>query len=135
MGSEEKINIDIFKVVTRAIAESDNLVIMANHLTQLLVGAMEIKGCTIFVLNPETKELEILASFGLSINYINKGPVLSNKSIARTIGGEPCGDRGCLHQRRTAIPGEHEKRGNRGHCCRSHNVFQANNRSSKALPL
>ncbi len=89
MGSEEKINIDIFKVVTRAIAESDNLVIMANHLTQLLVGAMEIKGCTIFALNPETKELEILASFGLSINYINKGPVLSNKSIARTIGGEP----------------------------------------------
>ncbi len=39
MSVEEKIDIEIFKVVFRAIAESDNLEIMANHLTQLLVAA------------------------------------------------------------------------------------------------
>jgi GAF domain-containing protein len=89
MSSEEKIDIDIFKVVTRAIAESDNLEIMANHLTQLLVGALEIKGCTIFALNPETQELEVLASFGLSIRYLNKGPLLTGKSIGATLKGEP----------------------------------------------
>jgi signal transduction protein with GAF and PtsI domain len=88
MGTKEKIDIDIFKVVNRAIAQSDSLDIMATHLSQLLVGALEIKGCTIFALNLETKELEIIASFGLSLNYLNKGPVLTAKSIRNTFKGE-----------------------------------------------
>jgi len=81
MASENKIDINIFKVVTKAIAESDNLGIMADRLTQLLVGALEIKGCTLFALNGGTKELEILATFGMSIDYLNKGPVVFDKSI------------------------------------------------------
>jgi transcriptional regulator with GAF, ATPase, and Fis domain len=81
MQNDERINIDIFKVVTRAIAKSCNLEIMAKHLTQLLVGAMEIKGATIFASNIETKELEVLGSFGLSIRYMNKGPVFFDRSI------------------------------------------------------
>ena len=89
MSAEEKIDIDLFKVVFRAIAQSDNLEIMANHLTQLLVAALEIKGCTIFALNPDSNELEDLASFGLSMSYLEKGPVLSDKSIADTFKGKP----------------------------------------------
>jgi len=85
MGVKEKIDIDVFKVVTRAIAESDNIDVMTNHLIQLLVGVLEIKGGTIFALNPETNELEILASLGLSINYLNKGPVFVNKSIGEEL--------------------------------------------------
>ena len=89
MAVENKIDIDIFKVVTKAIAESDDSGIMANHLAQLLVAALGIKGCSIFVLDPETKELEILASFGLSLKYLNKGPILSPKSISFVLKGEP----------------------------------------------
>jgi signal transduction protein with GAF and PtsI domain len=89
MSAEEKIDIDLFKVVFRAIAQSDNLEIMANHLTQLLVAALEIKGCTIFALNVELDELEVLASFGLSTDYVHKGPVLSDKSMADNSGGKP----------------------------------------------
>ena len=89
MSIEEKIDIDLFKVVFRAIAHSDNLEIMANHLTQLLVAALEIKGCTIFILNPESEELEVLASFGLSMSYLYKGPILSDKSMADMFKGKP----------------------------------------------
>ena len=89
MSAKEKIDIDLFKVVFRAIAQSDNLEIMANHLTQLLVAALEIKGCTIFALNPESNELEDLASFGLSMSYLEKGPVLTDKSITDTFKGRP----------------------------------------------
>jgi len=81
MSAEDKIDINVFKVVTHAIAESDDLEMMANHLTQLLVGTLDIKGCSLFVLNPQTKELENLASFGLSISYLNKGPIVFDKSI------------------------------------------------------
>ncbi len=81
MATESKIDINTFKVVTMAIAESDDLRIMADYLTQLLVGAMEIKGCTLFALNSEANELEILSSFGMSLEYMNKGPVVFNKSL------------------------------------------------------
>jgi transcriptional regulator with GAF, ATPase, and Fis domain len=89
MGIQEKIDIDVFKVVTRAIAQSDSLDIMTDHLSQLLVGSLRIKGCSIFALNVESEELEILGGFGLSIQYLNKGPLLSEKSIAQTLRGEP----------------------------------------------
>ena len=81
MDADIKIDINIFKIVTRAVAESDDLGIMANHLCQLLVSALEIKGSTLFALNPQTKELEVLASFGMSLKYMNKGPVVFDKSI------------------------------------------------------
>lgn len=88
MSLEDKITIDVFKVVTRAIAESDNLEIMTQHLAYLLVSALDIKGCTLFVLNPETDELEALASSGLSMDYLHKGPVFSEKSFASSRNGE-----------------------------------------------
>jgi len=89
MSVQEKIDINIFKVVFRAIAHSDNLEIMADHLTQLLVATLEIKGCTIFALNPESEELEVLASFGMSMSYVHKGPVLKDKSIAESSSSKP----------------------------------------------
>jgi signal transduction protein with GAF and PtsI domain len=89
MASKDKIDIDVFKAVARAIAQSDNLEIMTSHLAQLLVGTLENKGCSIFALNPESGELEPLASFGLSIGYLNKGPIFSSKSIGAIKKGKP----------------------------------------------
>ena len=89
MDSKDKIDIEVFKAVARAIAQSDSLEIMTSHMAQLLVGCLENKGCSIFALNPESGELELLASFGLSIGYLNKGPVLSGKSIGAIKKGEP----------------------------------------------
>ena len=89
MQGKDQIDIRLFKLVSRAMAESDDLEIMATHLTQLLVSALEVKGCAIFVLNPASEELEVLASFGLSIEYMNKGPVIFNKSMRGQPKGEP----------------------------------------------
>ncbi len=111
MSVQEKIDINIFKVVFRAIAQSDNLEIMANHLTQLLVAALEIKGSTIFVLNPESEELEVLASFGLSMTYVNKGPVITKKSIAETSGAKPTVIRDVHESDRLQYPEDASKEG------------------------
>jgi len=111
MGIEDKIDIDIFKLVTRAISESNNIVIMANHLTQLLVGTLGIKGCAIFILNPELKELEALASFGLSIDYMTKGPVLSDKSVGSALGKEPVIIRDVTNDDRLQYPEDAKKEG------------------------
>lgn len=89
MDAEEKITIDTFKIVTRAIAESNDLEIMANQLCRLMVAALEIKGCSIFLMNFDTQELELLANFGLSTGYLSKGPVVAERSIGCTLKGIP----------------------------------------------
>jgi transcriptional regulator with GAF, ATPase, and Fis domain len=89
MNTEDKIGLSIVTIVHKALSESDSLEIMCTHLTQLLVAAIGIKGCAIFILNPESQELEIFTSFGLSASYVNKGPVLTTKSIADSIKGIP----------------------------------------------
>ena len=89
MASENRINIDIFKAVTGSVAHSDDLDVMTNHLSQLLTASLDIKGCAIFVLNADTEELEILASFGLSAKYLTKGPLNTPKSINETFQGNP----------------------------------------------
>ena len=110
MGNAEKIDIDVFKTVTRAIAESDDLEIMTGHLTQLLVGTLEIKGCSIFALEPASGELELLSSFGLSIGYLNKGPVFSDKSIGDIKKGKPVIIRDLRKRTFCNIPRKQERR-------------------------
>ena len=80
MATKDIVDLDIFKIITRSIAESGNLEIMGNRTAHLLVGSLGIKASAIFALNPETEELEHLASFGLSIDYLNKGAVKIGKS-------------------------------------------------------
>jgi GAF domain-containing protein len=111
MVAEDRIDIEIYKVVTRAIAASDNLEDMATTLTHLLVGALGIKGSTVFVLNPETEELEALASFGLSFNYMNKGPVLVKKSLDHQLRGEPVVIRDVSTSDRLQYPKDAQKEG------------------------
>ncbi len=111
MPAEEKIDIDLFKTVFKAMAQSDNLEIMANHLTQLLTAALEIKGCTIFAVNPETEELEVLASFGLSMSYVHKGPIMKDKSIGAIMVGEPIVIRDINKSDRLQYPDDARKEG------------------------
>ncbi|MCU0540205.1 MAG: GAF domain-containing protein [Desulfobacterales bacterium] len=89
MSVDKKIDFNLFKVVFRAMAHSEDLDIMTNQLAQLLVAALDIKGCTIFALNPESRELEALANFGLSSDYVFKGPVLTERSLAGDANGVP----------------------------------------------
>ncbi|MGD9212538.1 MAG: GAF domain-containing protein, partial [Desulfobacteraceae bacterium] len=52
--------------------------------------ALKVKGCTLFLFNPKTNELNIAGSYGLSDEYLNKGPVSSLKSISESLqDGEP----------------------------------------------
>ncbi len=47
--------------------------------------ALEAKGCALFLINRKTDELEVASSFGLSEDYVNKGPLSSLRSIAQSL--------------------------------------------------
>lgn len=89
MSNSQKIDLETYKLIIETVFDAKDLGQLGSSVTQLLVGAMEVKGATIFIVNPVKEELEILATKGLSINYINKGPILVDKSIKLAANLEP----------------------------------------------
>jgi len=79
------VNYDTFIKITKAISHSrdpEEVVLMT---VESIKSALDVKGCTLFLINRKSHELEIAASYGLSQEYINKGPVSAMKSIAQSL--------------------------------------------------
>ena len=81
MSLQNKIDLDTYKLIIETLTESDDLMVMGSQLTSLLIGATGAKGATLFILNTEKEEFEILSTEGLSSAYVNKGPILVDQSI------------------------------------------------------
>lgn len=73
--------------------------------------ALAVKGCTLFLINRKTNELKIAGSYGLSENYLNKGPISSIKSIAESLGEGPVAIYDVLDDPRIQYPEEAKKEG------------------------
>lgn len=50
-----------------------------------VTSALGVKGCTLFLFNRQSEDLQIAGSYGLSEEYLNKGPVSSLRSIADSL--------------------------------------------------
>jgi GAF domain-containing protein len=73
--------------------------------------ALDVKGCTLFLINRKTNELKIAGSYGLSENYLNKGPISSLKSIAESLEEGPVAIYDVLDDPRIQYPEEAQKEG------------------------
>lgn len=47
--------------------------------------ALNVKGCTLFLFSPRSKELKLVGSYGLSNDYLDKGPISALRSIASSL--------------------------------------------------
>lgn len=76
--------------ITKAIStlrEPEDIVLVA---VEGIAHALNVKGCALFLFSPKTNELKIAGSFGLSEDYLNKGPISSLKSISDSLqDGQP----------------------------------------------
>lgn len=52
-------------------------------------SALGVKGSALFLVNKKTHELELAGAYGLSDNYLNKGPLSAMKSIAAALKDGP----------------------------------------------
>jgi GAF domain-containing protein len=59
-----------------------------HNLTVDICEALDMKGVIIRLLNKETGNLQLVASHGLSNEFLNKGPVSAEKSVAQAMKGE-----------------------------------------------
>ncbi len=73
--------------------------------------ALDVKGCAVFLINRQTDELELAASFGLSEDYISKGPLSALRSIAQSLEVGPVAIYDVTDDPRIQYPEEAQKEG------------------------
>ena len=82
---KQLINYETLTRITGAISasrEPDEIVLMT---VESVKHALDVKGCTLFLINRQTDELAIAGSYGLSQEYLDKGPVSALQSIAASL--------------------------------------------------
>ncbi|MCX7635680.1 MAG: GAF domain-containing protein, partial [Syntrophales bacterium] len=79
----------MFADLSANIAASLDVKTILQTLTEDTAKAMGVKGATIRLLNDDRTVLQLVASYGLSERYLNKGPISAEKSIAEALNGKP----------------------------------------------
>jgi signal transduction protein with GAF and PtsI domain len=73
--------------------------------------AFKAKGCSVFLVHRETKELGLVASSGLSQNYLQKGPIHFMQTISEAKDAVPIAIYDVMDDPRIEYPGEAQKEG------------------------
>ncbi|MBW2608209.1 MAG: GAF domain-containing protein [Deltaproteobacteria bacterium] len=104
-------NYDTLLKITGAISatrDPEDIVVLT---VESVKTAMDVKGCTLFLINRKTDELKIAGSYGLSQNYLDKGPISSLKSIAESFKEGPVAIFDVTDDPRIQYPEEAKKEG------------------------
>lgn len=104
------INYDTLLKVAGAISHSKDPEEVVLMTVESIKTALGVKGCAIFLVNRRTDELELAASFGLSEDYIGKGPLSAMRSIAGSL-REPVAIYDVTDDPRIQYPEEAQKEG------------------------
>ena len=79
------INYDSLIRITKAISmlrDPEEIVLVT---VEGVTHALNVKGCTVFLFSKKSDELKLAGSYGLSKEYLDKGPVSSLRSIASAL--------------------------------------------------
>ena len=79
------INYDSLIRITRAISmlrDPEEIVLVT---VEGVTHALNVKGCTVFLFSKKSDELKVAGCYGLSNEYLDKGPVSSLRSIASAL--------------------------------------------------
>jgi signal transduction protein with GAF and PtsI domain len=111
MRNKEKAYFRLLKDKCKAIKPGSNLREFLNFVIENMIATLNIKACTVFLLNRERNILEVLASNGLSDSYLKKGPVDADKSITDTLLGRSAMIWDVSNDERIEYPHEAKKEG------------------------
>lgn len=81
-------NARLFLDLASSINSSLEIKEILNNLTKGIGTALDMKGAAIRLLDKESGDLKLVASWGLSDEFLNKGPVSSTKSAVQALKGE-----------------------------------------------
>ncbi|MGD8834355.1 MAG: GAF domain-containing protein [Desulfobacteraceae bacterium] len=105
------INYETLLKITNGISASNDPEEIMVLTVESVKSAMNIKGCTLFLINRKTNDLDIAASSGLSDEYLQKGPVSALKSIAQSLEEGPVAITEIMDDPRLQYPEAAQKEG------------------------
>jgi GAF domain-containing protein len=105
------INYETLLKVAKAISHSKDPEEVALITVESIKTALDAKGCSLFLINGKTNELELAASYGLSDDYLNKGPISALRSIAQSLEEGPVAIYDVMDDPRIQYPKEAKKEG------------------------
>jgi GAF domain-containing protein len=108
---KQLINYETLLKVTKAISHSKDPEEVALMTVESIKTALGVKGCSLFLINRKNNELELATSYGLSDEYINKGPVSALRSIAQSLEEGPVAIFDVMDDPRIQYPNEARKEG------------------------
>jgi len=97
--------------LTTAISQSkdpEEIVLMT---AESVTSALGFKACSVFLINKKTNELELAGSFGLSSDYLNKGPVKHMGELQKSLEDGPVAIYDVSDDPRIQYPEEAKKEG------------------------
>ncbi len=102
---------DMLIRVTNAISGCKDPEEVALVTAESVKTAFQAKGCSVFLISNDTRELGLAASFGLSHEYLNKGPVRYMQEITEAKDQVPIAIYDVQDDPRIQYPGAAEKEG------------------------
>lgn len=108
---KEIMNYEVILKITKAIAMSKDPEEVTLLIVESVARALEAKGCALLLFNRKSGELEVAASFGLSEEYVNKGPLSAMRSIAASLDEGPVAISDVSDDPRIQYPEAAEKEG------------------------
>ena len=103
------INYETMLKVAKSISHSKDPEEVALMTVESIKSALNVKACALFLFNRKTNELQLATSFGLSDEYINKGPVSALRSIAQSLEQGPVAIYDVTDDPRIQYPAEAQK--------------------------
>lgn len=78
-------NYETLLKVTKALSMSKDPKEIIQITVRSIKETLSMKGCTLYLANAETNEFELAASYGLSDEYLGKGPVSMSRPLAKVL--------------------------------------------------
>ena len=100
-----------YQDATKAISSSLNLNEVLELIVKSVVNLLKVKGCGVNLLDDTRKKLETRVAFGLSDNYLAKGPLDADKSVTESIEGKTVFIEDIAKDHRVQYPEEAKKEG------------------------
>lgn len=108
---ERKFYLSEFKAISHAISTYEDFNLLVLHLAEGTVKTFRSKGCSIMLYDDREKQLFPVASYGISDDYLRKGPVFVKDSDSAFEKGVPVFIEDIKTDHRVQYPKEAEKEG------------------------
>ena len=100
-----------FKAISHAISTYDDFNLLIRHLAEGAARSFRAKGCSILLLDEREKQLFHVGSYGISEEYLRKGPVFAEQKQTAIYTGTPVFVEDMQHDPRVQYPEAAAKEG------------------------